>query len=47
MRKKFEALAVGGKVTLPLHDAFWGTESGMLTDAFAVRWQFPCEKKKG
>src|SRR5436190_1828515 len=33
MTKKFEALAVNGKVTLPPHDTFWGARFGMLTDA--------------
>ncbi|HSQ03352.1 MAG TPA: VOC family protein [Burkholderiales bacterium] len=46
MTKKFEALAVGGKVTMPLQDTFWGAKFGMLTDAFGVRWMFNCEIKK-
>ncbi|TMB01372.1 MAG: hypothetical protein E6J57_06395 [Deltaproteobacteria bacterium] len=40
MTKKFEALAVNGKITLPLHDTFWGAKFGMLTDAFGVSWMF-------
>lgn len=46
MTKKFDALAVGGRVTMALHDAFWGARFGMLTDAFAIRWMFSCELKK-
>lgn len=44
--KKFEALAAGGKVTMPLQDMFWGATFGMLTDAYGIRWMFNCEKKK-
>lgn len=43
MTKKFEALAVGGKVAMPLQDTFWGARFGMLTDAFGVRWMFNAE----
>ena len=34
----FDALAVGGEVTAPLHDAFWGTRFGMVTDQFGIQW---------
>ena len=47
MSKKFEALAVGGKITMPLQDTFWGAKFGMLTDAFGIQWMFNCELKKG
>jgi PhnB protein len=40
MTKKFEALAKGGEVTMPLADTFWGAHFGMLTDAYGVRWMF-------
>ncbi len=46
MTKKFDALAVGGKVTYSLHDAFWGAKFGMLTDAFGIGWLFSCEQKR-
>ena len=46
MTTKFEALAVNGKVTLPLHDTFWGAKFGMLTDAFGVRWMFNSQIEK-
>jgi PhnB protein len=39
---KFEALAAGGKVTVPLQDTFWGARFGTLTDRFGVRWMFNC-----
>jgi PhnB protein len=40
MTAKFEALATGGKVTMPLQDTFWGAKFGMLTDAYGIRWMF-------
>jgi PhnB protein len=46
MTKKFDALAAGGNVTMPLNDTFWGARFGMLTDAFGVRWMFNCDTKK-
>lgn len=42
---RFNALAAGGKITMPLQDTFWGATFGMLTDAFGVRWMFNCTKK--
>jgi len=47
MSGKFDALAAGGKVTMPLQDTFWGAKFGMLTDAFGIKWMFNCELKKG
>jgi PhnB protein len=46
MAAKFDALAAGGKVTMPLQDTFWGAKFGMLDDAFGVRWMFNCQLKK-
>jgi PhnB protein len=46
MQRAFDALAQGGKVTMPLGDTFWGAKFGMLTDAFGISWMFNCEKKK-
>jgi PhnB protein len=47
MTRKFDALAAGGNVTMPLQNAFWGARFGMLTDAFGIRWMFNCEQRKG
>jgi PhnB protein len=47
MTKKFDALAAGGKVTMPLSDTFWGARFGMLTDAYGIHWMFNCEQRKG
>jgi len=45
--RKFDALAAGGKVTMPLADTFWGAKFGMLTDAFGIQWMFECRLKQG
>jgi PhnB protein len=47
MARKFEGLASGGKITMPLQDTFWGARFGMLTDAYGIRWMFNCELRKG
>jgi PhnB protein len=46
MGPKFEALAAGGEVLLPLQDTFWGARFGIVLDAFGVRWMFNGEHKK-
>jgi len=34
----FGGLAEGGKVEMPLADAFWGAYFGMAQDKFGIRW---------
>ncbi len=34
----FNALSQGGKVTMPLGEAFWGGKFGMLVDRFGTEW---------
>lgn len=34
----FGRLQVGGQVTMPLADTFWGSYFGMCTDQFGVSW---------
>ena len=34
----FNALADGGKVTMPIDDAFWGGKFGIVQDRFRVEW---------
>jgi PhnB protein len=34
----FDALAVGGRVDMPLCQTFWSERFGMLTDKFNVGW---------
>jgi PhnB protein len=37
-KRKFEALAKGGKVIMPLDKTFWVESFGMLTDKFGTNW---------
>ena len=46
LEKFFAAFGENGKVTMPLHDTFWGARFGMLTDQFGVNWMFNFEKPK-
>jgi PhnB protein len=46
MKTKFDALAKGGNVTMPVQDTFWGATFGMLIDQFGIQWMFNCEKRK-
>jgi len=34
----FKALSDGGKVLMPLGEAFWGGTFGMLIDRFGIEW---------
>ncbi|MET3440625.1 PhnB protein [Variovorax paradoxus] len=43
-KKLFDALAEGGKVTMPYGPQFWAVGFGMLTDKFGVSWMVNCEK---
>lgn len=45
MERRFHALSVGGKVSMPLQDTFWGARFGMLTDAHGINWIFNATKK--
>jgi PhnB protein len=45
MAQKFDGLAAGGKIEMPLQDTFWGARFGMLTDPFGINWMFNCQKK--
>ena len=38
------ALGVGGKVTMPPQDMFWGAYFAMLTDKFGLQWMFNFDK---
>jgi PhnB protein len=40
MAARFDALAAGGSISMPLQDTFWGAKFGMLQDAYGVRWMF-------
>lgn len=43
MARAFDALAQGGKVVMPIADAFWGAKFGVLEDAFGMRWSLNCQ----
>jgi PhnB protein len=34
----FQGLSVGGKIEMPLQNAFWGAYFGMFFDKFGIRW---------
>ena len=42
----FNALAAGGKITVPLEKMFWGAYFGMLTDKFGVQWMVSFDDKR-
>ncbi len=46
LQQVFTKLSVGGEITMPLQDTFWGATFGMLTDKFNVKWMFNHDKKK-
>ena len=46
LEKLFNDLSAGGKVTMPLADAFWGARFGMFIDKFGIHWMLNCELKK-
>jgi PhnB protein len=37
-KRVFDALAEGGKVTMPLEKTFWAEAFGMLVDRFGTPW---------
>jgi len=37
-KKIFDELSVGGNVSMPLADMFWGAYFGSLTDKYGVNW---------
>lgn len=39
-------LSVGGSVTMPLQEMFWGAYFGMVDDKFGMHWMINCELKK-
>ena len=41
--ERFQKLAVGGTVKMPLQNTFWGSYFGMLVDKYGVHWMFSQE----
>lgn len=44
-RQIFDALAEGGRVTMPMQETFWSPAYGQVTDKFGVVWQITTEGK--
>lgn len=44
--KLFNALASGGKITMPLSKTFWESYFGMLTDKFGIAWMMSYDYNK-
>jgi len=42
-KRLFDALSVGGTVTMELQDMFWGAYYGSCTDRYGVQWMFNCQ----
>jgi PhnB protein len=42
---KFEALAKGGTVYMPMGNTFWGSYFGMLKDKFGIQWMVNYDEK--
>jgi PhnB protein len=38
VKRAFQALSKGGKITMPLEKTFWSPCFGMLTDQFGIGW---------
>ncbi|HMU47172.1 MAG TPA: VOC family protein [Chitinophagaceae bacterium] len=45
-RKIYDKLAEGGKATHPLHDTFWGSLFGNLTDKYGNHWLLNFDRTK-
>ncbi|HZW19485.1 MAG TPA: VOC family metalloprotein YjdN [Luteimonas sp.] len=46
-KRRFEALADGGKVDMPLAESFFASSFGMLVDRFGVGWMVMVPKAPG
>ena len=45
--KLFVGLSAGGKVTMPMDNAFWGDYFGMLKDKFGIAWMISFRPAQG
>ena len=43
-KRIFDALAEGGKVTMPFAETFWAAGFGMLKDKFGIPWMVNCPR---
>lgn len=46
LESAFSALSQNGQVSHALHDAFWGSRFGMLTDQYGFHWMLSFEYPK-
>ncbi len=44
-KKLFDALSIGGQISMQLQDTFWGAYYGSCTDKFGVQWMLNCTEK--
>ena len=47
VKRIFDALSEGGKVSMPLQKTFWSPQFGMLTDKFGVGWMLSVPGEQG
>jgi PhnB protein len=45
--RRFNALADGGKVTMPLGKTFWSSAFGAVVDRFGVEWMVSADPEEG
>ncbi len=45
-KRIFDELSVGGNITMPLQDMFWGAYFGSFTDQFGINWMVNCLAKQ-
>jgi PhnB protein len=45
-KRLYDALSVGGNVTMELQDMFWGDYFGSVTDKYGVQWMVNCSAKQ-
>lgn len=44
--KLFNGLSVGGKITQPIKDQFWGAYFGSITDKYGINWMISYDKNQ-
>lgn len=44
-KRIFDELSVGGNISMPLQDMFWGAYFGSFTDQFGINWMINCLAK--
>ena len=44
-KRLFDALSIGGKITMELQVMFRGAYYGSCTDKYGIQWMFNCSEK--